>query len=119
MGRRVWKGLQKLVGESRTSTVILLDNSYSMEASRAGTSNFSLAKDEAGRLLNELPRGSDAQVGLMGEGGAALLDEPTYDLARLTQALKQTDGSYGNAAFPAALDFASNVFGQMHESSRN
>jgi len=119
MARPVWKGMHKLVGESRTSTVILLDNSYSMAASRAGTSNFSLAKDEAARLLNELPRGSDAQVVLMGEGGAPLLDEPTYDLARLTQALKSIEATYGTATLPAGLDFAANVFGQMHESSRN
>jgi len=119
MARPVWKGIQKLMGEARTSTVILLDNSYSMAASRAGTSNFSLARDEAARLLNELPRGSDAQVVLMGEGGAPLLDEPTYDLARLTQALKQIEAGYGAATVPAALDFASGVFGQMRESSRN
>lgn len=119
MARPVWTGVRKLMGETRTSTIILLDNSYSMAASRAGTSNFALAKDEASRLLNELPRGSDAQVVLMGEGGAPLLDEPTYDLARLTQSLKQIEASYGTATVPAALDFATNVFGQMHESSRN
>ena len=119
MARPVWKGAQKLLGESRTSTVILLDNSYSMAASRAGVSNFSIARDEAGRMLNELKRGSDAQVVLMGEGGAALLDEPTYDLARLTQALKQTDAGFGAATIPAALDFAAGVFGQMHEARRN
>lgn len=119
MARPVWTGVRKLMGETRTSTIILLDNSYSMAASRAGTSNFALAKDEASRLLNELPRGSDAQVVLMGEGGAPLLDEPTYDLARLTQSIKQIEASYGTATVPAALDFATNVFGQMHESSRN
>ncbi len=119
MARPVWRGVQKLMGEARTSTVILLDNSYSMAASRAGTSNFSLAKDEAARLLNELPRGSDAQVVLMGEGGAPLLDEPTYDLARLTQALKPLEADYGTATVPAGLDFAASVFGQMHESSRS
>jgi hypothetical protein len=118
MARPVWKGLNKLVGEARTSTVILLDNSYSMAASRAGTSNFSLARDEASRLLNELPRGSDAQVVLMGEDGAPLVDEPTYDLARLTQSLKQLEAGFGAATLPAALDFAAGVFGQMHEPSR-
>ena len=119
MARPVWKGVQKLMGEARTSTVILLDNSYSMAASRAGTTNFSIARDEAGRMLNELPRGSDAQVVLMGEGGAPLLDEPTYDLARLTQSLKQIEAGYGAATVPAALEFATGVFGQMRESSRN
>src|SRR5260370_22732690 len=98
--------------------VSLLDNSYSMAASRAGTSNFSLAKDEAARLLNELPRGSDAQVVLMGEGGAPLLDEPTYDLARLTQALKSIEASYGTATVPAGGDFARAVLRQIGEARR-
>ncbi len=119
MARPVWRGMQKLMGEARTSTVVLLDNSYSMAASRAGTSNFSIARDEAGRILNELPRGSDAQVVLMGEGGAPLLDEPTYDLARLTQALKQLEAGYGAATVPAALEFSTGVFGQMRESRRS
>src|SRR6201996_3986934 len=119
MARPLWQGAQKLLGDARTSTVILLDNSYSMAASRAGTTNFSLARDEAGRMLNELPRGSDAQVVLMGEGGSPLLDEPTDDLARLTQALKQIEAGYGAATVPAALDFATGVFGQMHESRRS
>jgi hypothetical protein len=119
MARPVWKGLHKLVGDTRSSTIILLDNSYSMAASRAGTSNFSIAQDEAARLLNELPHGSDAQIVLMGEGGAPLLDEPTYDIARLTQALKQVPADYGTATLAAGLDFTANVFGQMHEPSRN
>ena len=118
MARPVWRGFQKLVGDSKTSTVILLDNSYSMAAGRAGTSNFAIARDEAARLLNELKLGSDAQIVLMGEGGMPLLDEPTYDLARLSQALLKVEPSSGTATLPSALDYASNVLGRMHESSR-
>ncbi|MEA3212525.1 MAG: hypothetical protein QOE70_5582 [Chthoniobacter sp.] len=118
MARPVWKGVQKLMGDAKTSTVVLLDNSYSMDAGRAGTSNFTIARDEAARLLNELKLGSDAQIVLMGEGGAPLLDEPTYDLARLTQALNKLEAGYGAATVPAALDYAGGVFGQMHEPGR-
>ena len=100
MARPLWQGAQKLLWVNPVaSTVILLANSYSMAASRAGVSNFSIARDEAGRILNELKLGSDAQIVLMGEGGSQLLDEPTYDLDRLTQALqKTTDADYGSAA---------------------
>ena len=118
MARPVWRGFQKLLGDTRTSTVILLDNSYSMAAGRAGTSNFAVARDEAARLLNEVKLGSDAQIVLMGEGGAPLLDEPTYDLARLSQALGKIDAGFGAATVPAALDYAANVLGQMHEPAR-
>src|SRR5258708_34255748 len=54
MARPVWKGMHKLVGGGRSSTGILLDNSYSMAASRAGASNFLLAEDEAGRVFDEV-----------------------------------------------------------------
>src|SRR5205809_7313852 len=32
MARPVWKGVQRLLGDARTSTVVLLDNRYSMGA---------------------------------------------------------------------------------------
>ena len=118
MARPVWQGAQRLLGDAKTSTVVLLDNSYSMEAGRAGLSNFSLARDEAGRVIGDLKRGSDASVVLMGEGGAGLIDEPTYDTARLTQALSKLDAGFGTATVPSALDYAANVFGQTNCNGR-
>ena len=49
MARPLWRGAARLIGDVKTSTIVLLDNSYSMDASRAGTSNWSLARDEAAR----------------------------------------------------------------------
>lgn len=119
MARPVWQGARRLMGDAKTSTIVLLDNSYSMEAGRTGTSNFTLARDEATRLITELKRGSEAQVILMGEGGSPLIDQPTYDTGRITSGLAKVSAGYGNATVPSALDFASSVFGQMHESARN
>ena len=87
MARPLWKGASSLLGNAKTSTVVLLDNSYSMDASRAGSTSFGIAKDETQRLINELRPGSEAHVILMGEGGRGLLDAPSYDLSRITQAL--------------------------------
>lgn len=119
MARPVLTGAAALLGESKTSTVLLLDNSYSMQATRAGLSTWSSTRAQAGQLLQGLKRGSEAQILLMGEGGSALLDTPTYDPARLTQALTALEASYGSATVPAALDFARGVLGKMHESSRS
>lgn len=119
MARPIWKGAQALLGDAKTSTVVLLDNSYSMEASRAGLSNFSVARDEATKVVNGLKRGSDVQVVLMGEGGSTLVDAPTLDTARVAKALGAVTAGYGAATVPAALDFAGGVLGQMQESSRN
>ena len=118
MARPIWQGAAKLLGNAKTSTLVLLDNSYSMEAGRAGTSNWTLARDEAGRIIGDLKAGSESSVILMGEGGAGLLDTPTYETGRLIQALNKSDAGFGSATIPAALDFAANTFGQMHEPVR-
>jgi hypothetical protein len=118
MARPLWKGASKLLGDAKTSTVVLLDNSYSMEASRAGTSNWAIARDEAVRIVSELKNGSEAAVITMSEGGAGLLDTPTYDSSRLVQALNKTDAGYGAATVPDALTVAASTLESMHETVR-
>jgi len=117
MARPVWQGAKRMLGEQAVSTVVLLDNSYSMEAGRAGTSNFSLARDETQRLVSELKNGSEAYVFLMGEG-AGLLDQPTRDLSRVTQALDKVGTGYGVARVPAALDLVAGTLDKMTEGTR-
>ena len=109
MARPIWVGASKLLGDTKTSTVVLLDNSYSMDASRAGTTNWAIARDETSRLIGELQNGSEAHVILMGQGGGGLLDTPTYDLSRVTQALAKTNAGFGAAKIPASLDFAAGI----------
>jgi hypothetical protein len=118
MARPVWKGMQTLIGNVPTSTVVALDNSYSMEAGRAGVSNFTLAKNETTRLISDLKRGAELGVVLMGEGGGPLLDAPTYDTARVTQAIHKTGAGFGTASIPQALDDAAALVERMREPSR-
>jgi hypothetical protein len=118
MARPLWKGASKLLGDAKTSTILLLDNSYSMEASRAGTSNWTLARDEAARIVSEVKNGSEAAVILMSGGGANLLDTPTYDTGRLLQALNKSDAGSGAATVPSALGLAASTLGGMHETVR-
>ncbi|MCX6878171.1 MAG: BatA domain-containing protein [Verrucomicrobia bacterium] len=117
MARPMWQGAAGLLGERATSTVVLLDNSYSMEAGRAGTTNFSLARDETQRLVGDLKRGSAAWVFLMGEG-AGLLDEPTRDLTRVTRALDKVGSGYGVAQVPASLRQVAGTLDKMTEGAR-
>lgn len=117
MARPVWRGATKMLGDQATSTVILLDNSYSMEAGRAGATNFSLARDEAKRVISELKPKSEAYVFMMGEG-SGLLDQSTRDLSSVTQALGKAGAGYGIARVPAALDLVAGTLSKMTESSR-
>src|SRR5262245_38586374 len=118
MARPLWKGASRLLGDAKSSTVVLLDNSYSMEASRAGTSNWTLGRDEAVRILSDLKNGSRAAVITRSEAGANLIDAPTYDTGRLIQVLNQSDAGFGAAAVPAALSRAGSTLDGMNETVR-
>ena len=118
MARPLWKGAQQLLGDAPSSNVLLLDNSYSMEAARAGVANFSVAREEAARLLTELKRGSEASVILIGQGGGPLVEKPTSDLNRLAQSLQKTSARTGPASMVAALEAAGEALLQTREASR-
>jgi hypothetical protein len=117
MAKPVWQGAKQMLGEQPTSTAVLLDNSYSMEAGRAGITNFSIARDEAQRLVGELKPGSEACVFLMGEG-RGLLDHSSRDLSAVTKALGKVGAGYGVARVPAALDFVAGALDKMTGNAR-
>lgn len=117
MARPVWQGAKRMLGEEPTSTVVLLDNSYSMEAERAGKTNFSIARDETERLVGDLKNGSEAYVFLMGEG-RGLLDQSTRDLSSVTKAMAKAGSGYGVARVPAALDFVASTLDKMTGNAR-
>ncbi len=120
MARPIWQGAKTLLGDAKTSTVVILDSSYSMEASRGGgLSNFANAREESAQIVNSLKRGSDVQVLLAGEVSTPLFDTPTFDTDRAAKSLGELQAGFGAATIPGALNSAAEAFEQMHESSRN
>jgi hypothetical protein len=117
MARPMWNAGSGLLGDRPTAMVVLLDNSYSMEAGRAGTSHFSRARDETMRLVGGLKPGSEAYIYLMGEG-TSVLDEPTRDLTQLTQTLAEAGSGYGIAQVPQAIEQGTSILDQMTEGVR-
>ncbi len=119
MARPVITGTQDLLGNKKTSTVILLDNSYSMEAGGPARSNFHQAKEAAAQILDGLVPGSEAAVVRMAGGVSGLLDEPSFDVARVKAELLNGKSGFGAAAVPEALRFAGATLGQMHLPNRD
>jgi hypothetical protein len=113
MARPVVTGLEPLLGNARSSTVILLDNSYSMEAGGAGRSSFVQAREAARQVLDQQVRGSNAAVVRMAGGVSPLLDDPTEDLDRLRGELSRVQAGYGSAAVPEALSVARALLARM------
>ncbi len=106
MARPVITGLEPLLGSRKMSTIVLLDNSYSMEAGGASRSGFLQAKEAVRQILESQVQGSDVAVVRMAGGVSVLLDEPTQDLERLKAEVGRTGAGFGSAAVPDALDLA-------------
>lgn len=103
MARPVLTGLAPLLGEARSSVVLVLDDSYSMEAGTGGRTNFQEAQDVAARILEQLPPGSEAAVVPLSGGARPLVEELTTDLERLRGELARLRGGFGSADVPGAL----------------
>lgn len=118
MARPVLTGMQALLKRAPGSRVLLLDNSFSMEAGDAVRSNYSVARDEAAKIVRALPRGSEvAVVGMAGPLGA--LESPGYDLPGAARAIEEASGGFGIARVAASLQTAGGLLAsRMHEADR-
>ncbi len=114
MALPVLTGASELTGTSKTSMVILLDNSYSMNAGPAAESYFSKARNTAREILRNLPDGSEASILLIGGEVRSLPERPTSDLPGLIQKLDELEAGYGRADVAAGLDKALNILKKMH-----
>ncbi|MCG3148998.1 MAG: hypothetical protein PCFJNLEI_02450 [Verrucomicrobiae bacterium] len=118
MARPVLRGMETLLGAARTSTVILLDNSYSMEVGTKNRTSFIQARDTASQIIRNLGRGSEVAVVMMGGVPGPLLDEPTFNTDRADRQLVKLQTGYGSAATPDSLELAVGTLGKMHEAHR-
>jgi hypothetical protein len=117
MARPVLTGLEALAGRVRTSLVVLLDNSYSMETAHSRPA-FDEAREAAAALALRLPRGSEASVVLMGGPPATLTDAPTFNTEAIARALVELEAGDGAADVPSSLELALGSLARMHEAHR-
>jgi uncharacterized membrane protein len=116
LARPVITGMQALMGGAKTSTVILLDNSYSMDFGGRAGGNYTQARQAAARIVEASPRGSDVAVLLMAGGLQPLANGPTFDLGRLSKELAGLEGGYGKADVAAAVEASSGLLSSMQHS---
>jgi len=118
MARPVMSQLAAMAGASKSSVVLLLDNSYSMEYGGKENGNFSHAKTTASEIITSLGRGSDVEVVLMAGGNPDLQSIPNFDLSRLGKAVASLDAGYGKADLPGSLEKAASLLGKMQNTYR-
>ncbi|HXX92894.1 MAG TPA: BatA domain-containing protein, partial [Planctomycetota bacterium] len=117
MARPVITGLEPLLGNAKSSTVLVLDNSYSMEAGGPGRTNFQEAREAARQIVDQQVQGSDVAIVPMagGAGGAA---EPTFDLDRARGEIARSRSGFGTARAYDSLRAAQGSASRMAHAHR-
>lgn len=108
LARPVLSALSQIPGLSKSSLIVLLDDSFSMRATTAdGTSAADQARSDLTRILADLPRGSDAQIIRMGSTPRPVTDSPSTALDLLTSDLAALpSASQGPVALQNSLQTA-------------
>ncbi len=102
LARPVLSWFRQLIGANKNSLVVLLDNSFSMRAPGPGGTARDRSRDDLRRILENLPRGSEANLILAGSPTRTLLEQPSTILDQFPKLLLQ-DPSLGG---PLALNDA-------------
>ncbi|WP_417729729.1 BatA domain-containing protein [Rosistilla oblonga] len=119
LARPVLTGWQSLPGEAPASTVILLDNSYSMDAIGASGTRIAEAVDDTRLIVDSSGKGSDTSVILTGGSPAPMFDTPVFDSKSITDQLPFLDSGRGATSLADSLELGASVVSAMANSRRN
>jgi hypothetical protein len=109
LARPVFSGFRALLGHASSATLVLLDNSYSMDAG-GPPAHFQQAREFVARKLASLGAGSVAAV-IPLAGGLPGAATPTTDLDRLGTTIQQAEAGFGRARVAPSLLDAIEQFG--------
>jgi hypothetical protein len=118
LARPVLSFFSQLPGMNKSSLVVLLDNSYSMRAPAVGGTVRDQARNDLRRVLDSLPRGSDASVILAGNPPKLLLDQPTTALDLIPQKLQTEPSLAAPLELNNAFQLAQSELKRMGTASR-
>ncbi len=118
MARPVITRMKNLIRNSKSSVVVMLDNSFSMEGGDNLRSNFTQATEETGKLVDNLPQGS--QVAILGMAGPVSDREHSgYDLPQSRRVISAARGGFGIAGVGESMETAAGLFAsRMHHADR-
>jgi len=119
LARPVLDSLKVYDENAKTSTVFLLDDSFSMQDGTPARSNFSRAKEEIAMALGEMRDGSDTSVILFGGRPEGVLDEPTTSNDNLASKLKMERSERNPVSVPGGLLAAAAELDKMAHAARD
>jgi hypothetical protein len=94
---------------TKTSVVIILDNSYSMGYQGIQGGRFEIAREMALAVAQSLQRGDSASVILMSDIPDPLFPKLTKDLNQVREAIRQSQISYRATLIPPSLEMAHDI----------
>ena len=107
LARPVLNALRQLPGFGKSSLIVLLDDSFSMRAPASeGTSAAEQARADLTRILEALPRGSDAQILRIGGSPRPLQDAPVTSLDLVSKDLADLPSMQGPVHLQDSLQAA-------------
>lgn len=119
MARPVITGWQSLAGDVPSSTVVMIDASYSMGAGGSGRTRFAAARDAATDIINQQKRGSEVSVVVMGSGAAPLTDKPSFDPQTVVKQLDTITPTLGLVDTDLAIDTATGILAKATHAKRD
>ena len=94
---------------TKTSVVIILDNSYSMGYQGIQGERFGIARGMALEIAQSLERGDSASVILMSDIPDPLFPRLTKDLNQVREAIRESQVSYRATLVPPSLEMAHDI----------
>lgn len=118
LARPVLTGSRMLAGDTPVSMVILLDTSYSMEASAAGVQHFEKAVDAACQIIEASSRGSEISVVQTGGVPTPVFDQPVFDSDAVVRRVRMLQAGYGASDMQQSLNEGLTVLAGMSHGRR-
>ena len=119
LARPVFTKFSQLLGEAKSSVVVVIDDSYSMAATSAGQSAFDEAKETVAELLDAAGRGSEVNVVFAGGAPRKMLENATYDRVLANRDISDVEPIQGAADWGGALEGGIRMLGEMSEPVRD
>ncbi len=111
--RPALKGTLSGIGtHARTTIVIIFDDTYSMSLQNERGTFLKQAQSTALRLADMLKEGDDALFIRLSELPQATIAEPTHDIQKLRNTIRQTEASYKHGTIEEALRLSSRLIRQ-------
>lgn len=105
-------------GGGNTHTVLLIDGSYSMDATHDEMTRFQRAKELAAEVVDAASRGDAFTLVLMGEPPRAIIAQPAFDPQDVKQELANLQLPHAGADLPSSLASVEELLQLVREKHR-